>query len=318
MPAVGINLLAVMFYLVFAGVWRVTQTWGAYLVAGASVVLLLSINRVVWNGFYLNDHLLEALCLLTVVGAGWLGAVRALPTNVSSVVQAVAIVGIVMSRPEGFIMAGLALLPTLLSEDVTGKGRVQLACVWGVSVLVQQAAVLLGFFGLGRSLPHVAVEAFALGAAIVVFSPALLLDWITRRAYGILLSAELGLWLMLAVLAASDWQVLHESVQATIENLAYGHGAWGMSIMVIGGLVAAVIVFTDAPGRIFLRFPLTSLVPVAFILAYLRDNPYRVGITDSLNRMIFHILPVAVLFLASAATSPYLGLRLWKKSPARG
>jgi len=93
-----------------------------------------------------------------------------------------------------------------------------------------------------------------------------------------------------------------------------GLGGWGVSMVVLAGLVAAAALLTNAPARIFIRFPLTSFVPVAFILAYLREDSYRVGITDSLNRMIFHILPVAVLFVASVATSPYLGWRFRKNS----
>ena len=318
LPVMAINLMAIMFYLVFTGLWRVTEAWSAYLLAAASVILLLSINRFVWNGFYLNDHLLEALCLLTVVGAGWLGALRALPTQTTSVLQAVATIGVVMSRPEGFIMVGLALLPTLLCEELPRKRRVQLACVWGLTVVVQQAAVLIGYMGLGRHLPHSAVQTLALGVAISALSPALLLNWITRHAYGILVAAELSLWLMLAALVASDWQMFRASVQATAENVVHGQGGWGVSIMVLAGLVAAAIIFTDAPARIFIRFPVTTFVPIAFILAYLREDSYRVGITDSLNRMIFHIVPMAVLFLASAATSPYFALRLWKKSSVHG
>ena len=314
LPVVGINLLLVMFYLVFTGVSRITQAGGAYLVAGASIILLLSINRVVWNGFYVNDHLIEALCLLTVVGAGWLGALRALPTQTTSVLQMVATIGVVMARPEGFIMAGLALLPTLLSGDVPKSRRVELACVWGLSIVVQQTAVLLGYLGLGRRLPHAALQTFGLGMAISIFSPALCLNWIVRHAYGILVAAELGLWLMLAILATSDWQMLQASAEATVKNVVLGQGGWGVSMVVLAGLVAAAALLTNAPARIFIRFPLTSFVPVAFILAYLREDSYRVGITDSLNRMIFHILPVAVLFVASVATSPYLGWRFRKNS----
>jgi len=314
LPVAAINLLAVMFYVVFAGVSRVTHAAGGYLVAAASVILLLSINRFVWNGFYLNDHLLEALCLVTVVGGGWLGALKALPTSSTSVVQAVATIGVVMSRPEGFIMAGLALFPTLLSEDVPSKRRVQLACVWAVSIIIQHAAVLVWW----PVRPHGFLEAVALGVAIVVLSPALLFGWITRHALRILVAAEMGLWLMLAVLAASDRRIFYVSFQAAMENFVHGQGAWGWSIMVLAGLIAAAALFTNAPERIFIRFPLTSFVPVAFILALLRGGPYRVGTTDSLNRMIFHVVPLAILFLASAATSPGFSQRLRKKSSGHG
>ncbi len=68
-------------------------------------------------------------------------------------------------------------------------------------------------------------------------------------------------------------------------------------------LIAVVLVFFPAPGRIFLRFPLTTFLPLAFLLAYLRALPYRVGVADSLSRMFIQVVPLAILFVASAAAS---------------
>ena len=54
---------------------------------------------------------------------------------------------------------------------------------------------------------------------------------------------------------------------------------------------------------IFLRFPVTSFVPVALLLVYFRGNPYRIGVGNLLNRMWVHIVPLAILFVVAAASS---------------
>ena len=51
-----------------------------------------------------------------------------------------------------------------------------------------------------------------------------------------------------------------------------------------------------------LRFPLTTFVPFVFLMAYFREGSYRVGLADSLNRMIMHVVPLAILLLLILVT----------------
>jgi membrane protein implicated in regulation of membrane protease activity len=44
----------------------------------------------------------------------------------------------------------------------------------------------------------------------------------------------------------------------------------------------------------------TTFLPLVFLLAFLRDGAYRVGATDSLNRMWIQIIPLAVLYVMAA------------------
>jgi hypothetical protein len=129
------------------------------------------------------------------------------------------------------------------------------------------------------------------------------ITFLEERRFLIILSVEAALWL--AVLGAAVWnpQLLLTSVGATGQNLFHGAGGWGYSLIIIGVLVFVCAFAVRERQLIFLRFPVTSFIPLGFLLAYLRDEAYRVGYGDSLNRMWIHILPLAVLFLVAALNS---------------
>jgi hypothetical protein len=87
---------------------------------------------------------------------------------------------------------------------------------------------------------------------------------------------------------------------ATEQNLLYGAGGWGFSLLILAVLVLVGVVVARGEAIHFLRFPVTSFVPLGFLLAYLRDLPFRVGAGDSLNRLWIHIVPLAMLFVVAA------------------
>jgi hypothetical protein len=77
--------------------------------------------------------------------------------------------------------------------------------------------------------------------------------------------------------------------------------------VVLAVLVVGAVLFVRAPHQAFLRFPVTAFVPLAFLLAYIRSEAYRVGYADSLSRMWIHIVPIAVLYVVAALAGSQLG-----------
>ena len=129
----------------------------------AGAALLLSTNRFVYHAFYLNGHLLFAALLVVIAGAGWL-QVR---TASLSWLQLVAVPALIVTRPEGFLVAGLALLPTLLSARIPRRHRAWALAVYGVSCVALHA--FLGWVNVHRGLPvsGQVVGGFAVGLAAV-------------------------------------------------------------------------------------------------------------------------------------------------------
>lgn len=168
--------------------------------------------------------------------------------------------------------------------------------------MVWQGFVLWVHRERAEAVPATVTGMLVLGVLLVVLAAGLL-RWESRsnrllgRPDRLLWIAEAGLWLALAGLALRDPAILVDSVDATIQNVVFGDGKWGSSLVLLGTLVAGAVVFLRSPGAANLRFPVTTFLPLAFLLAYLRDAAYRVGYGDSLSRMFMHIVPLAVLFV---------------------
>jgi hypothetical protein len=265
-----------------------------------AVLLLVSSNRFVFSAFYLNGHLLVGALILVLAGCGWLlltGRYAAAPLMA---LQLVAIPALVVTRPEGTILAGLALLPTLLSRAVPLRHRAAALAVLGVTTAGWQASLLWIYRQHEEPVPLSVTGMLAAG--VLLAAAAGLLPRLPQ-SIRLLWITEAGLWLALGAFALRDPPILVDSVRATVENVVLdgGAGRWGATLVVLAGLVVIAIGFAWRGRETSLRFAVTTFLPVALLLAYLRDEgAYRVGQYDSLNRMFMQVVPVAVLFVVAA------------------
>jgi hypothetical protein len=226
--------------------------------------------------------------------------------------QAVGVAGLVLSRPEGALIGALAVLPTLLWGRFPLYSRWAILTVFGVAVMVQQGFIISAIASLGRPVPARMWWLLDVGLVALLALPVLAWSFVTRHHKYVLAAVEGALWLAVVGYSLTRPDQLQRSLDATVQNIVFDAGGWGVSLIVIGALVMGTILFTNAPYRIFLRFPLTASIPMFLLLAFLRGSPYRVGTTDSLNRMLIHIVPLAILFVATAAASKRWGMHAWR------
>lgn len=279
------------------------------LFATLGALLLLSANRFVFSAFYLNGHLLTAMLLLLIAGSGWLLA-RAtttgpmVPVPALMLLQLVAIPALVVTRPEGPALAGLALLPTWLATRIPASHRmVALAVLAAANTLWQGFGAWL-HYQRGVAVPLAISGSLALGIALVAVLP-LLRSTRPLPHRPVMWTVEIGLWLALAGLAIRRPDILFDSLHATWHNLVHGAGQWGLTLVALAVLVAGALLLAARQDRVrelaYLRFPVTTFLPLGLLLAYLRDTPYRIGYGDSLSRMFMHVVPLAVLLVITAA-----------------
>jgi hypothetical protein len=184
-----------------------------------------------------------------------------------------------------------------LSSRVPLRYRSTALAVLGGAIVAWHGYVVLKLVQTEFGVDYSAVGQAALGVLVFALIPALRWEYLSRQGRRVLWLIEAGLWLALGVAAARDPAILRRSVQATIENQVFGAGRWGVSLVVLGVLLLLALALLAVPDRRHLRFPVTTFVPVVFLLAYLREGAYRVGDGDSLNRMLVQIAPLAVLYL---------------------
>ena len=268
--------------------------------AALAVVLLVTMNRFVYHAFYINGHLVVGGLILVVAGSGWLlSRGDAVPTRALMVAQALAVPAVVVTRPEGAAMVGLALLPTLLTGTIPARYRAGLLAVLGGSVVAWQLFSLQVYVRDGVPVPPAITGQIALGVlAVAVLAPLLLWREVARHRGRVLIGVEILLWVALLGFAVRDVTVLRDSVKATVRNTVFGEAGWGVSLVLVALLVLVLALFARAPHLVWLRFPVTVFVPFALLLAYVREAAaYRVGHGDSLSRMLMHVLPLAIVYL---------------------
>jgi hypothetical protein len=301
-PLIAVATIGILVWLLQRGLPDRLDLAARYGFIGLAVLVLVTNNRFVFSTFYLNGHLFTATLLLVVAGTGWLLLSRDDPAL--RVIQLVAIPATVLTRPEGVLLAALALLPTLLSARVSRRHRAAACALLGLTTLGWQGSVLWLYLDRGAEIPISGYGTAAIGVAALLGIVAL--RWTDRLAHPVrvLWLAEAGLWLGLFAFVLRDPEIFVDSLRATVRNVS-PIGAWGTSLVVLAalGLIAICLTGTERVASA-LRFPVTTFIPVGFLLAYLREEgAYRIGSGDSLNRMFMQVLPLAVAWVAVAFAS---------------
>jgi hypothetical protein len=283
--------------------------------AGLGALVLVTNNRFIFSAFYINGHLLVAVLLLAIAGGGWLLATRdQVPARPLMALQILAIPALVVTRPEATVLAGVALLPMLLSERVSWRHRATAMAVLGTSTMAWQGFVWWMHHQRDAEVPITVSGPFMAGLALLPGIWLLGRRPLLRRSAWVLWLTEAGTWLVLAAFFVRSPQIMIDSVDATWQNLVLGAGKWGTFPVVLAALVVVAIIVVRSPQLSYLRFPVTVFLPLAFVEAYLRDEAYRVGYGDSLSRMFMHIVPLAVLYIMAAYASADVSSR-WARRP---
>ena len=301
-PLLTIAMVAAIVWLLthYADLRQRWWHWAPVVVAAA--LLFVTNNRMVFNAFYINDHLTFGAAFLVACGASWLLAARLTEHRDAMLLcLLLSLPVLVVTRAEGFIAAALAIAPFCLSPTVARRERVLALRVAGYGVLVWFGYIAVVTFARGGSTSLESLGPAALGVTFVAGASAIGLVDTERWGKPLLLAGEAALWLLLLAFIVRDPELLRRSLAATFENQIGGAGSWGLSLIALGVLGFLALVVGRSPALVYLRFPLTAFLPVFFLLAYLRDGAYRVGNGDSLNRMLMQIVPALILYVAAAA-----------------
>jgi hypothetical protein len=285
---------------------RCALAWWSAALAG---VLLLSNQRFLYHALYLNRHLVIAVTVLVAAASAW-GLARGAGARrpVLVVLLATSLPALAAGRAETPVIAGMILLPLLTTAVVPRRTRALLLAELGGIMLIWNASLVWRYVSADQD-PSETALLLALGGVVVwllAVAVALGWRWFDPLPRWILHVGEASLWVLLVVLTVRQPGVLYRSATATIANVVYSEGGWGVSLLMLAIISLGVLLVTQERDRIVLRLPMTTFVPFALVLAYVRAPeglPYRVGHHDSLNRMLFHLVPLAILYIATASTA---------------
>lgn len=312
-PLVAASTLGALWLLVREGLVQLdprTARW----VAAAAAVLVATNHRFLFHAFYVNGHLLFAAWLLLLVAVAWRRVLAVDQTAAAggtatrdgsaavwsgdALVAGLLAVGLTVLRPEGALVAALALTPVVLEPTVPRRWRQLVLVVFGAGNLVWHLGVVSPL----RDTPHASLVGMAVLGAATVLAAGLLpvVDrWHIDRGR-LLVALHLLVWGVVGVMAMRDASILVGTVKSIGRNVL-DQGGWGISLLVLAGVLAIALAAERVAGERALLFPLLTFAPLAVLLNHARGGPGRVGPGDSLNRMLVHLLPLAVLVLALVA-----------------
>ncbi len=275
-----------------------------------SALLLLTNHRFLYNAFYINAHMLYAVLILLLVGCYWLYVNNTAHNKSALLMLPLFIVPIlVVSRPEAALQLGLILLPVFVSNIFSPRYRAQLLLVLSGSTIIWNVFLWIKFVLAGQPVHISVVGMLCLGLVLALCTPLLFWRNLDRLSRPLLHSVEIGLWLALVIATLLKPAIFFDSLDATIDNIVFGWGLWGYSLILLVLLFICCLLLTRVENRIFLRYPVTIFIPFGILMAFMREQAYRLGFGDSLNRMFFHMVPLAILFITASALTTRWGFR---------
>lgn len=298
-PLLALSLLGAMYY------FYLKQTegngWSKRATGIVGVLMLATLattNRFVFHSFYLNSHLFVGVCFLVCVCAAVTLYKENAPTAALQALLLLAIPALVVTRPEGFILAGLIVGAVILDPRIHRQVRMSTAIIFALSLLCYYGYVAWRYLDTTMGVPLSAAGPIIIGICCVMFAAIFLNQpWAARfRQTPLLMLAEFLLWCLLGVLAFRDPSILVNSVVSVYENNILGKAGWGWSWVAISCLFAASLVLFKDKELFVVRFSITSAIAVFLVAAYLRDAAYRVNPVDSLTRMWVQLIPLMLLY----------------------
>ncbi|MCC5981439.1 MAG: hypothetical protein JJU26_06935 [Oceanicaulis sp.] len=268
-----------------------------------ALLVMISTNRFVWHGFYINGHLLFGVLVLAIAGAGFLMARRPKADHRALwALQLVCVPVLVFLRPEGFLGAAVAIAPTLVIAGVNWRYRAALLAVLGVAILVWQGYLALRVLSAGNELVWRAYIPLLLGLVCVLAAPLMAVRVLFARPLALLAAMEAVTAALFALMVLRDPEKFQASFEAIAHNLG-GSGAWGFAPVLYVLLVVFVIAGCREQAVSWLRAPLVASALLFLSIPGIRNDPFRIGEGDTFNRMAIQLVPLAVLLIALAAAS---------------
>jgi len=298
-PLVGIACLTIVVWVVHQGVrGSLGQRLGWVVPVLAGLALALT-NRFQFHALYLNGHLLAATFLVALVGCAWLYLDSAgVPEPALIAVVMAASAGLVVTRPEGGLLAGLALVSFVVSDGVTRRHRALTLLALGLAVSTWHGYAAVAQARLFDHTPATSLAYAVVGAGVVAVGLLVAAGWSTPLVPWLPGAFEASLWLGLLALVVHDAEIFLESAPAILAMYTPIETAWGGSLFAFYAASLLVLWRMRFIHQRVLRYPWSTFVVLALVLAYARDGRYHGGSFDSLIRMFIEVVPVMVVFIA--------------------
>jgi len=254
---------------------------------------LASMRAYIYHGLYVHSNLWAAILFFIALMALFFYTIEAkrfwLPISSASLAM------FAMARPEGI---AFALIPLgLFAWRIRQSRRADLLLYFGLYLLIAFSWHVnsLRIIGIG-SRGHLDGRTilFGLAATLSLWSVAYLRPRFRKINFKL---ANVILTAFVLTLVAVAYIKPHNAIRCLVVLMAnmFEARVWGVTWFVLGSLLAILTYVSKFKERGFLNMAVVAFVFLLLLIGFLKHPP-RLGEGDSLNRMMFHIIPI-VLFL---------------------
>lgn len=263
-----------------------------------SLAYLLSVNRFGYMFFYINGHMMFAFFLLVAVVFG--SAAGREHDRRLLLVSALAYAMLPWLRVEGVLVGSIFVAIHAASSALGTRDRLIVALPFAISGLVWWGVVIPGrssSFVLSLADPAFG-NLVVLGALIMFVLACGASCWVRRWSTMAVLAAMVGALLVLLLAGRGD--IIGFSASVLWKNMNRSSD-WGYFWYVIPVMVLLCTVSTRVTDEKRYIYGIAAYMILLLILPVLRDNPYRIGSSDSGNRMLIHVIPLMMLYVLGTA-----------------
>lgn len=318
-PLFALNLIAYAVASLLDGPLATTSARVKWVVTGAVALFLITDPTFLFHSVYVHSHMITALYLLIALSELWrglppaTGGQESAPSSTHLMVAGVCTAGIALARPDGIAYALVPIVIAIAALTRSGFDRRTTLAFFGPALFITLTTYAAAYYRLGfwRSGKLSGRRAFIV---LVAFAASAAGPWVLTRIDRMLPFRIAGdRFLRLAAVGAvamlgAAFVVRTESATLAMlnagTNLFAGTGGYGYLWYAVVALLVASVVTGDAlrgvswTEPVFLAIVLNAL---AIAIVHAVSHPGRIGAGDTLNRMVFHLVPLVAWYAAAIA-----------------
>jgi hypothetical protein len=292
-PLLFLSLIGIFFSLILFS-HRSLQKSNGYHIALLSTLFLCSGYFVVFQAFYIHDHLFTSLFFFICVTSFWLA--NQTNNHAWNYFGSLAAIGLSLSRVEGPVFLFVILILALIQDQSSYRTRlltylppIFVVIAWNLAIVSAASSVV---HALKPERVLILVAAYLGLAFLVVFSE---WNWSKKIFTHLKWLVPLGLVIIFIGFFILKPSHIWTNVASIASNM-FHNGRWGMFWYFALLLAFFSILLPKIPNEDFFRTNILSFFIILIDLGGFRSS-FRLGWSDSANRMLVHIVPLLVFYL---------------------
>jgi hypothetical protein len=309
-PVLSLDLVAIVFYTIYTVIREQKSILQSFVAATVLVSVMAISNIFLFHVFYIHVNIISALYMYLFVFA--LVKLQQQPGRAYELLALLSLIAFSLVRLEAPLFVIVILLVTSFRQGWSYVNRLKLIIPFTVLFVAWYARVYFilpeNSDLLTKQLAITFISVLVGFGLFTIVSGLKVLDPIVKRTPFVTL---IGLVLVSIIFTIIKPEHMLTSLESIVRNILVD-GDWGLTWYVIFFLAAELYFASrDATERHLMFMVLVTYILLVYNLAYF-TNSYRIGATDSANRLVLQALPLVLLYLSNLRFPPLFLRRFGK------